>query len=95
MRWLVFDGEALAHLDATGAGALDKLIRSFQADGVGFVFARIKSPMRHRLEETGILELVGREHLYPTVRAAVQAAPASAPGSPSAGDGRPPSEAGP
>jgi MFS superfamily sulfate permease-like transporter len=96
VRWLVFDGEALAHLDATGAGALGKLIRAFQADGVTFVFARIKTPMRHTLEEAGIVELVGRDHLYPTVRAAVQAAEtASAPGSPSAGDGRPPPEAGP
>jgi MFS superfamily sulfate permease-like transporter len=42
-------------------------------------------------------ELAGlTDHLYPTVRAAVQAAEAaSVPGSPSAGDGRPPPEAGP
>ena len=94
VRWLVFDGEALSHLDATGAGALGELIRSFQADGVTFVFARIKTPMRHTLEDAGIVELVGRDHLYPTVRAAVAAVPAS-PGSPSEGDGRPPPEAGP
>jgi SulP family sulfate permease len=94
VRWLVFDGEALSHLDATGAGALADLVRSFQADGVTFVFARIKTPMRHTLEEAGIVELVGRDHLYPTVRAAVQAA-APAPGSPSEGDGRPPSGTGP
>jgi sulfate permease, SulP family len=95
VRWLVFDGEALAHLDATGAGALGELIRSFQAEGVTFVFARIKTPMRHTLEEAGIVALVGRDHLYPTTRAAVEAAAAPAPGSPSAGDGRPPSETGP
>jgi high affinity sulfate transporter 1 len=95
VRWLVFDGEALSHLDATGTGALEELIRSFQADGVAFVFARIKTPMHHKLEEAGIVELVGPDHLYPTVRAAVAACPAAAPGSPSAGDGRPPSEAGP
>jgi sulfate permease, SulP family len=94
VRSLVFDGEALAHLDATGAGALGDLIRSFQADGVTFVFARIQTPMRHTLEEAGIVELVGGGHLDPTVRAAVQAAAAPAPGSPSEGDGRPPSETG-
>jgi MFS superfamily sulfate permease-like transporter len=33
VHWLVFDGEALSHIDATGAGALADLIRSFQADG--------------------------------------------------------------
>jgi hypothetical protein len=40
------------------------------------VFARVKTPMRHRLEDAGVVELVGPDHLYPTVRAAVQAAPA-------------------
>ena len=94
VHWLVFDGEALSHIDATGAGALADLIRSFQADGVTFVFARIKTPMRDTLEDAGIVELVGRDRLYPTVRAAVEAASAS-PGSPSEGDGRPPPEAGP
>jgi hypothetical protein len=38
------------------------------------VFARVKTPTRHRLEAAGIVELVGPGHLYPTVRAAVQAA---------------------
>ena len=38
------------------------------------MFARIKTPMRHRLEQAGIVDEVGRDHLYPTVRAAVQAA---------------------
>ena len=46
------------------------------------------------LLEAGIVELVGGDHLYPTVRAAVQAAAAPAPGSPSEGGGRPPSETG-
>jgi hypothetical protein len=44
------------------------------ADGIVFVFARVKTPMRHRLEDAGVVELVGPDHLYPTVRAAVQAA---------------------
>lgn len=71
----------------------DRLFFANAADGVMFVFARIKTPMRHTLEGAGIVALVGRDHLYPTVRAAVEAA-ASAQGSPSEGDGRPPSETG-
>jgi sulfate permease, SulP family len=74
VRWLVFNAEALAHLDSTGARALSDLIRSLAADDIVFVFARVKTPMRHRLEDTGIVELVGPGHLYPTIRAAVQAA---------------------
>jgi hypothetical protein len=36
--------------------------------------------MRHELRDAGVLDLVGEDHLYPTVRAAVQAASAT-PGS--------------
>ena len=77
VRWLVFDAEALAHLDSTGARALSDLIGSLRAEGIVFVFARVKTPMRHRLEATGIVGLVGPDHLYPTVRAAVQVAPSA------------------
>jgi Tfp pilus assembly pilus retraction ATPase PilT len=40
------------------------------------VFARLKGPMRRALREAGVLDLVGERHDYPTVRAAVAAAPA-------------------
>ena len=73
----MFDAEALAHLDSTGARALSDLIGSLRAEGIVFVFARVKTPMRHRLEATGIVGLVGPDHLYPTVRAAVQVAPSA------------------
>jgi hypothetical protein len=43
------------------------------------VFARLKSLMRQNLQEAGVLDLVGEDHLYPTVRAAVQAASAPPP----------------
>ena len=75
MRWLVFDAEALAHVDSTGARALIDLIRSLKTKGITFVFARVMTPTRHNLEAASIVELVGPDHLYPTVRAAVQAAP--------------------
>jgi hypothetical protein len=65
VRWLVFDAEALAHLDSTGARALGDLIRSLRADGIVFVFARVKTPMRRRLEAAGIVGLVGPDHSTP------------------------------
>jgi len=76
VRWLVFDAEALAHVDATGVDTLTELIRSLQQQQITFVFARLKSLMRQDLQEAGVLDLVGEDHLYPTVRAAVQAASA-------------------
>jgi MFS superfamily sulfate permease-like transporter len=74
--WFVFDAEALTHVDATGMDALKSLVRSLRDQEITFVFARLKGPMRQRLREAGVLDLVGEGHSYPTVRAAVAAAPA-------------------
>jgi MFS superfamily sulfate permease-like transporter len=76
VEWFVFDAEGLTHVDATGVDALTELIRSLRTDQITFVFARLKGPMRQDLREAGVLDLVGEAHLYPTVQAAVQAAPA-------------------
>jgi sulfate permease, SulP family len=73
VRWLVFDAEALSHLDATGVHALNELIGSLQAEGVTFVVARLKDPMQRTFRDAGLLDAIGEGHVYPTVRAAVQA----------------------
>ena len=80
VRWLVFDAEALSHVDATGADALERIYYSLREEGITLTLARLKGPMRHELRDAGVLDLVGEDHLYATVRAAVQAASAT-PGS--------------
>jgi SulP family sulfate permease len=76
VRWLVFDAEALNHIDATGLRMLTELIESLHKESITFVFARLHDHTRKPLEEAGVLDLVGEDHLYPTVHAAVQNAPA-------------------
>ena len=76
MHWLVFDAEALNHVDATGVRTLTELIESLREESITFVFARLHGHMNDHLQAAGVVDLVGEEHLYPTVRAAVQAAQA-------------------
>ena len=75
VRWLVFDAEALSHVDATGVGMLTELIKSLREESITFVFARLHSPPRDHLAEAGVLDLVDEDNDYPTVHAAVGAAP--------------------
>jgi MFS superfamily sulfate permease-like transporter len=75
VRWLVFDAEALNHVDATGVRTLTELIESLRKESITFVFARLHSRMSEHLDEAGVVDLVGEDHLYPTVHAAVQDAP--------------------
>ena len=73
VRSLVFDAEALTHIDATGIAALKELIQSLREERIGFAFARLKGPTEGTLREAGVLDLVGPERVFPTVRAAVDA----------------------
>jgi high affinity sulfate transporter 1 len=75
VHWLVFDAEALNHVDATGVRTLTELIESLREESITFVFARLHGHMSDDLQADGVLDLVGEEHVYPTVRAAVQDAP--------------------
>jgi high affinity sulfate transporter 1 len=72
-RWLVFDAEAVTHVDATGLETLAELAEDLRRDGVTLVLARLRTRMHEQLEEAGTLDVIGRENLYPTVRAAVDA----------------------
>ena len=67
---VVFDAEAVTHVDATGLAALEELVGTLGKEGITFSLARAKTPLIARLAEA---ELAGFS-LHPTVRAAVDAA---------------------
>jgi SulP family sulfate permease len=68
---LVFDAEAVTHVDATGLAALEELVDVLRKEGTELSLARAKTPLANRLAKS---ELSGIP-LHPTVRAAVEAAP--------------------
>jgi sulfate permease, SulP family len=67
---VVFDAEAVTHVDATGLVALEDLIDGLRKEGIELSVARAKTPLAARLAEFGLSEIP----LHPTVRAAVAAA---------------------
>jgi sulfate permease, SulP family len=73
VRWLVFDAEALTRIDATGVAALEQTIDGLRAEGITFVVARSKGPMRTSFDSAGLTRRIGEDNFYPTVRAAVDA----------------------
>jgi high affinity sulfate transporter 1 len=73
VRWLVLDAEAITHTDATGLAALADVVRDLRRSEITLVIARLRTHMEGQLDSAGVLELIGRERLYPTVRAAVGA----------------------
>jgi MFS superfamily sulfate permease-like transporter len=69
-RWVVFDAEAVTHVDATGLAAVDDLVDQLRKEGIELSVARAKTPLTARLAEFGPSGIP----LHPTVRAAVEAA---------------------
>lgn len=75
VAWLVFDAEALVDVDATGLETLDELVRSLDAEGTSFAVARLKQHVREIFDLAELTAAIGRDRFFPTVRAAVEAAP--------------------
>ena len=70
-RWLVFDAESVTHVDASGVQALRELATELGRDGVALVVARMRSHVYDGLASAGVVEVIGEERFFPTVRAAV------------------------
>ena len=73
VSWLVFDAEAVAHVDSTGLDTLDQLARDLRAQEVTLVVARLRTRMEGDFEAAGVVQTIGRDRFYPTVEAAVEA----------------------
>ena len=67
---VVFDAEAVTHVDATGLAALEGLVDALRKEGIELTVARAKTPLTASLAEFGLSGI----SLHPTVRAAVEAA---------------------
>ena len=68
---LVLDAEGVSHVDVAGLDALADMTQRLERDGIALHIARIKTPVRARVESAGAIE---PERFHPTVREAVEAA---------------------
>jgi high affinity sulfate transporter 1 len=73
VRWLVLDADAITHVDTTGLQALVEVAKDLRREEITLTIARLQTRMANQLEAGGVIDVVGRGHLYPTVRAAVDA----------------------
>ncbi len=71
-RAVIFDASAQENLDLTSADVLKSLVKELQGSGVRVAFADVHAPVREFGRRTGLLDLIGEEHLFATVDIAVQ-----------------------
>lgn len=73
LRCVILDAEAISDFDSTAAEALETVDADLERLGVEMWIARANEPLRDLLTATGLMQRLGAEHIYPSVRAAVVA----------------------
>lgn len=73
VEWFVLDAEAIAAIDSTAAQALEDTRRELERQGIVLVVARAKQPLRERLARFGLLDAIGQQRFYPSIRMAIAA----------------------
>jgi sulfate permease, SulP family len=74
-RRLVLDFEAVTLIDVTATRALKRLIKDVSSRGAELSLARTSRAVFAQLTEAGLVDVIGVDAFYPSVRSAVQGAP--------------------
>jgi len=72
-RAIVLDASVQDDLDVTSADVLQGLVKGLHGQGIAVYTAEVHAPVRDFSRKTGLLDLIGADHVFPTVDAAVQA----------------------
>ena len=68
---VIFDAAVQDALDITTSNMLKSLIKRLRNQGIATYFAEVQDPVLEFSEKTGLLDLIGADHLFSTVDAAV------------------------
>ena len=73
VKWFVLNMEANVEVDITALDAVEALRASLTDRGIVMALARVKQDLLKELEAYGLVDAIGREHIYPTLPTAVAA----------------------
>jgi SulP family sulfate permease len=71
-RAVVLDSSGQDELDVTSADMVRGLVKQLRESGLDVYFAGVHAPVLEHSRETGLLEIIGEDHVFPTVDAAVR-----------------------
>jgi MFS superfamily sulfate permease-like transporter len=73
VTWVILDFESVTDVDPTASEALAESVVMLHESGKVVGIARASEPVRDLLDTYGLSEAVGRDHIYPSNRAALAA----------------------
>ncbi len=71
--WIVLQCEAITDIDVTAAEMLERLDTELNAEGIHLAFVELRDRLHQLLLDYGLLEVLDRQHFYPTLEAALAA----------------------
>lgn len=71
-KYFILDAKAINGLDSSGVHLLHDLIEEFERLGIIFYIANVKGIVRDTLYRSGLMEYIGKEHLFNNTKEAVQ-----------------------
>ena len=73
IEWLLLNFEANVHIDLTSTDALGELLDELEERDITLALARVKHEMLEELEQAGLIERIGEDHIFETLPTSVQA----------------------
>lgn len=70
---ILLNAAAITHVDTTGLDVLQEVHEELSRQGITLMLARVKGPVHDILEGAGLIVILGRENVFPTVHAGVSA----------------------
>lgn len=71
VEWFVINTEAMVEIDITAADMLVELYEDLRKRGITLALARVKRDLYAQLQRSGLLELIGTEHIFFTLPSAI------------------------
>jgi SulP family sulfate permease len=73
LRYILLDARGINDMDASGEEALDMLVKRVRSAELGFAMCGVKGQVLNVMERTGLINEIGKEHMYADSKAAVAA----------------------
>ena len=73
LRYILLDARGINDMDASGEEALEMLVKRIRSAHHGFAMCGVKGQVLQVMERTGLLDVIGKEHMFPDSRTAVAA----------------------
>ncbi len=72
LRAVIFDASAQEEIDVTSTDIIKGLVKELHGKGIDVYIADVHAPVLEHGRKTGLLELIGEDHVFLTVDAAVK-----------------------